>query len=83
MKTIAVMTMAFLPATFLAALFSVSTLWSESGAVTNRFWIYWACTLITTAAVFIVWGMFSKRNSRQSFRSSYLEEGRMEEVLDE
>lgn len=56
MKTVAVMTMAFLPATFLAALFAVPMLqWQEENVVSGRFWIYWAFTLPCTALVFLIW----------------------------
>ncbi|KAI9147814.1 Notoamide biosynthesis cluster protein M' [Paramyrothecium foliicola] len=54
MKIIAVMTMVFLPATFFAALFAVPSLrWDEERIVSERFWIYWAFTLPTTALVFM------------------------------
>ncbi|KAI1337170.1 hypothetical protein F5Y15DRAFT_163087 [Xylariaceae sp. FL0016] len=56
MKTIAIMTMAFLPATFFAALFAVPSLqWDRKSIVTDRFWIYWAFTLPATLLVFLVW----------------------------
>jgi hypothetical protein len=62
MKIIAVMTMVFLPATFFAALFAVPTLrWDEESIVSDRFWIYWAFTLPTTALVFIVWLVITQR----------------------
>jgi hypothetical protein len=56
MKTIAVMTMLFLPATFYAALFAVPSLqWDQPTVVGNRFWIYWAVTIPTTFVVVVVW----------------------------
>ncbi|KAI1417220.1 hypothetical protein F5Y13DRAFT_177135 [Hypoxylon sp. FL1857] len=56
MKTIAIMTMAFLPATFFAALFAVPSLrWEESDVVQSKFWVYWAFTLPATALVFCIW----------------------------
>jgi Mg2+ and Co2+ transporter CorA len=55
MKTIATMTMAFLPATFFAALFAVPSLkWDESSVIQDKFWVYWAFTIPCTAAVFLV-----------------------------
>ena len=61
MKTIAITTMAFLPATFFAALFSVPTLqWSQPEVVSDRFWIYPAFALPATIAVFFVWAAWSK-----------------------
>ncbi len=56
MKTIAVMTMAFLPATFFAALFALPSLnWEQSEVVQSKFWVYLAFTLPTTTLIFIVW----------------------------
>lgn len=53
------MTMAFLPATFFAALFSVPSLdWRPDpggGVIQPNFWIYWAFTLPATAIVFGLW----------------------------
>jgi hypothetical protein len=56
MKTIAVMNMAFLPAIFFAALFSMPSLqWDQPTIVHSNFWVYWAFTLPTTVIVFLVW----------------------------
>ncbi|KAK7751461.1 hypothetical protein SLS62_006546 [Diatrype stigma] len=56
MKTIAVMTMAFLPATFFAALFAVPSLdWDNDNVIKGNFWVYWAFTLPATALVFLIW----------------------------
>ncbi|KAM7220645.1 hypothetical protein V8F06_004049 [Rhypophila decipiens] len=56
MKTIAVMTMVFLPATFFAALFSMPTLqWDQNQVMQDKFWVYWAFTIPVTVAVFVVW----------------------------
>jgi hypothetical protein len=56
MKTIAIMTMVFLPATFYAALFSVPSLrWDQPTIIGSRFWIYWAITIPTTILVFVLW----------------------------
>ncbi|PVH75688.1 hypothetical protein DL98DRAFT_316397 [Cadophora sp. DSE1049] len=64
MKTISVMTMLFLPATFFAALFSMPTLqWNESQVVGNRFWIYWAFTIPVTLLIFLVWTATNYRDS--------------------
>ncbi|KAK3305224.1 uncharacterized protein B0T15DRAFT_502366 [Chaetomium strumarium] len=62
MKTIAVMTMAFLPATFFAALFAVPSLqWDQSTVVQDNFWVYWAFTAPTTVLVFLIWLLATKR----------------------
>ncbi|KAH7086789.1 hypothetical protein FB567DRAFT_51293 [Paraphoma chrysanthemicola] len=56
MKTIAIMTMIFLPATFFAAFFSLPLLqWDQPRLFHNSFWVYWAFTIPSTAAVFGVW----------------------------
>ena len=63
MKTIAVMTMGFLPATFYAALFAVPSLqWDQPSVIGSRFWVYWVFTIPTTVMVFVVWfGMMRGR----------------------
>ncbi|KAK0648840.1 hypothetical protein B0T16DRAFT_389005 [Cercophora newfieldiana] len=56
MKVIAIMTMVFLPATFLAALFAVPSLrWDSSPVIQDNFWVYWAFAIPSTIAVFIFW----------------------------
>jgi len=64
MKTVAVMTMAFLPATFLAALFALPALeWAKPVVVKmDGFVLYWITTIILTVTVFVVWGMITQRN---------------------
>ncbi|KAI8962110.1 glycoside hydrolase family 31 protein [Daldinia sp. FL1419] len=66
MRTVAIMTMAFLPATFFAALFALPSLdWhasSAAGVVENPgFWVYWAFTLPSTAVVFGLWVLLDRR----------------------
>ncbi|KAI1804454.1 glycoside hydrolase family 31 protein [Daldinia bambusicola] len=66
MRTVAIMTMAFLPATFFAALFALPSLdWhagSAAGVVQNPgFWVYWAFTLPSTAVVFGLWLLLDRR----------------------
>ncbi|KAF2820940.1 hypothetical protein CC86DRAFT_471078 [Ophiobolus disseminans] len=61
MKTIAVVTMAFLPPTFLSAIFSMSffnytpeqtgTGWS----VSSEFWVYWVCAVPLTCLTLAIW----------------------------
>ncbi|KAI1385579.1 glycoside hydrolase family 31 protein [Hypoxylon trugodes] len=66
MKTVAVMTMAFLPATFIAALFSVPSLdWQATNGpvIQNNFWVYWAFTLPATAIVFGLWVLLDNRTT--------------------
>ncbi|OTB10370.1 glycoside hydrolase family 31 protein [Daldinia sp. EC12] len=66
MRTVAIMTMAFLPATFFAALFALPSLdWhaeSALGVVQNPgFWVYWAFTLPSTAIVFGLWLLLDRQ----------------------
>jgi hypothetical protein len=68
MKTIAVMTMVFLPATFFAAFFSLPLLqWDEPKVVHDKFWIYWAFTIPSTATVFAVWVAANRINKSWKF----------------
>jgi hypothetical protein len=63
MKTVAIMTMVFLPATFYAALFAVPSLqWDKPSIIGDRFWIYWAVTIPTTILVLVVWFAISHRD---------------------
>ncbi|KAK8862239.1 hypothetical protein PGQ11_008474 [Apiospora arundinis] len=67
MKTVAVLTMAFLPATFFAALFAIPSLdWkgaADSGGpvIQSNFWVYWAFTLPATVLVFVIWLILNNR----------------------
>lgn len=61
MKTVAIMTMAFLPATFFAALFAMPAFdWDGSPVVQDHFWVYLAFTLPSTALVFILWAVITR-----------------------
>ncbi|ORY18334.1 hypothetical protein BCR34DRAFT_529167 [Clohesyomyces aquaticus] len=72
MRTIAVVTMAFLPPTFLSAIFSMSffdytpsqgtepSRWSVSG----KFWIYWAFAIPLTCLTMGTWVWREKRKTR-------------------
>ncbi|KAH8674228.1 hypothetical protein BX600DRAFT_227290 [Xylariales sp. PMI_506] len=60
MKAIAIMTMAFLPSTFVAALFAVPSLqWTEANVIQDNFWVYWAFSIPTTILVFVIWDFFN------------------------
>lgn len=62
MKSVAIMTMAFLPATFFAALFALPSLnWNANPVVQDTFWVYWAFTLPCTALVFLLWAFLTQR----------------------
>ncbi|MCJ1371249.1 hypothetical protein MMC20_002464 [Loxospora ochrophaea] len=60
MRSIAVLTMVFLPGTAVATIFSmpffqVQNGQGQSGLVANQFWIYWAVTVPLTFVVLLVW----------------------------
>lgn len=61
MKVIALMTMAFLPATFFAALWSIPVL-EQPGLTKDNFWVYWAFTVPTTIVIFFVWDWLNDKN---------------------
>jgi uncharacterized membrane protein len=68
MKVIAIMTMAFLPGTFLAALFAVPSLdWGSQTVVQSNFWIYWAFAIPFTIMVFVVWMFLTQRQELSQF----------------
>jgi hypothetical protein len=71
MKTIAVMTMLFLPATFFAALFATPMLdWHGTPIIQPRFWIYWAFTLPCTIVVLVSWYFITKRWKAQEVKEN-------------
>ncbi|KAL2021634.1 hypothetical protein VTK56DRAFT_6987 [Thermocarpiscus australiensis] len=57
MKSIALLTMIFLPATFISALFSTTFFTYGDGGweVSGKLWIYWAITVPATIVIVIVW----------------------------
>ncbi|KAJ5481279.1 hypothetical protein N7475_000091 [Penicillium sp. IBT 31633x] len=58
MKTLAFVTTAFLPPTFLCAVFSMSFFHYDENSgwgVSDKFWIYWVCTIPTIAALALFW----------------------------
>lgn len=76
MKTIAYMTMSFLPATFFATLFAVPSLdWKSDHVVQSNHWVYWAFTVPATLLVFIIWRVLisapwlrMKKKAKSKFR---------------
>lgn len=70
MKTIAVLTMAFLPATFFAAFFSIPSL--SLGEQSNMFALYWACTIPVTIATFILWAGITQRAAMKRLLADFV-----------
>ncbi|KAH5281986.1 hypothetical protein HBI71_000230 [Parastagonospora nodorum] len=74
MRTIAIMTIAFLPGTFISALFSMDMFnWQApqgASVVSSRFWIYWAITVPLTLLVFSIWTVWIRSNDRKGDQST-------------
>lgn len=68
MKTLAAVTVAFLPGTFVAAFFSMPLFeWDavdKGTVVSKRFWIYWAVTVPLTFLTLVVWVLWTSRQAR-------------------
>ncbi|KAH7325694.1 hypothetical protein B0I35DRAFT_420974 [Stachybotrys elegans] len=67
MKTIAVLTTVFLPATFVATLFSMPSFdWDGSSPrVTASFWVYWAVAVPLTILVLVSWRIWWSLEARR------------------
>ncbi|KAI0470122.1 hypothetical protein F4859DRAFT_119786 [Xylaria cf. heliscus] len=56
MKSIAIMTMLFLPGTYFAALWAIPSLtWGQPNVIQPDFWVYWAFTVPSTLLIFAIW----------------------------
>jgi hypothetical protein len=63
MKVVAIMTMAFLPGTFFAAVYAIPSLeWDTENVIRSNFWVYIAFTLPSTLLVFIFWASLTQRH---------------------
>jgi hypothetical protein len=88
MKTVAMVTMAFLPGTFVASFFAMPMLnWDAtaySEIVSPRFWIYWMVTVPLTMAVFAVWWVLQivkeRKQKKAEKEQKMVKEGRAEVV---
>ena len=66
MKTLAAVTVVFLPGTFVASLFSMSMFDWQADAksvLTPRFWIYWVVTIPLTLATVCAWYVWINRKA--------------------
>lgn len=76
MRAIAVVTMAFLPATFTAAVFSMSFFNFAPGTgahhgswtISRKFWVYWAVALPLTGITIATWFLWQGWINRQSYK---------------
>lgn len=84
MQTIALLTVVFLPATTVAAIFSMSPFFTaEPGgrmAVSAEFWIYWAVCIPLTLLVVLIWYLWFRR-TRERYRVEDKEMGDSQEGL--
>ncbi|KAH7393844.1 hypothetical protein DE146DRAFT_109470 [Phaeosphaeria sp. MPI-PUGE-AT-0046c] len=74
MRTLAVMSIAFLPGTFVSSFFSMDMFnWDAprgTPVLSSRFWIYWAVTVPLTFVVFCVWSVWVRRHDRDTAPST-------------
>ncbi|GFG18681.1 hypothetical protein IFM5058_09251 [Aspergillus udagawae] len=81
MKSISILTMVFLPATFMSTIFSTPFFQDDDGQwkVSDDFWIYWAATIPLTFVIFVIWALFPfALNAWKAFKWKELEEKRYE-----
>jgi Mg2+ and Co2+ transporter CorA len=56
MKTMAIVTMIFLPSTFIATLFAMPLLkWDQPQVIQRKFSLYWAFSIPITLLVLLIW----------------------------
>ncbi|KAI1847988.1 hypothetical protein JX266_006101 [Neoarthrinium moseri] len=71
MKTVAFLTLAFLPGTFICAVFSMSFFNYDSitgdWQVSDKFWLYWAVAIPVTIMTMLCWYIWSLRGSPNRF----------------
>jgi hypothetical protein len=76
MKTIAAVTMAFLPGTFVSSFFAMPMFdWNKppgSNVNTHTFWIYWTVTLPLTISVFLLWWAWFRFKTARDTREDKL-----------
>ena len=73
MKAIAMMTMAFLPATFFSSFLAMPLFqWTQRPIIQSKFWIFWVLTIPTTLIVFLVWSGIIRREVLQKRVASLL-----------
>ena len=70
MKSIALLTMIFLPTTALAAIFSMSSFFDNKASgikVSSRFWIFWTISIPMTLGIMLVWFCWIQRKELRSW----------------
>ena len=83
MKTIAAVTMAFLPCTFVASFFAVPMFdWSKPvghNVNMDTFWIYWVVTIPLTLSTFLIWGAWFRYKTARNNREDIVEQRELHE----
>ena len=68
MKTLAVVTVTFLPGTFVSALFAIPVFDWDAGTnqsiVSSRLWMYWAVTIPLTILTIVPWLLWTRSANR-------------------
>lgn len=84
MKTLAAVTVTFLPGTFVASLFAIPLFqWQATPVVSNRFWIYWAVTIPLTLVTLLVWYYWTKRQTKIHRRQESKAQDALQNDIDE
>ena len=66
MKTLAAVTVAYLPGTFVAGIFAMPLFeWNAVGdeIISKRFWVYWAVSIPLTCLTLFIWLLWTKRQA--------------------
>ena len=83
MKTLAAVTVAYLPGTFVATIFAMPLFeWNAIGdeIISKRFWVYWAVSIPLTCLTLVIWVLWTKR---QAIIHRILEKRAKEELSDD
>ncbi|KAF2176651.1 hypothetical protein K469DRAFT_645505 [Zopfia rhizophila CBS 207.26] len=82
-KSIAVLTMTFLPATFISALFSTTFFSYGEGKwkFSSQFWIYWVVVVLTTLLVLLIWWRWLGGSFRNAKSPSWKQCGKQKKSI--
>ena len=83
MKTIAAVTMAFLPGTFVASFFAIPMFdWNRPAGHnvnTQTFWIYWTVTIPLTISTFVIWAAWFQYKTARDEREDTVERAKLQD----
>ncbi|KAL8729492.1 MAG: hypothetical protein Q9181_004984 [Wetmoreana brouardii] len=88
MKTLAAVTVVFLPSTFVAALFSMplfnwDTQTAGHSAVSTQFWVYWAVSIPLTIVTLALWFAWMRLRMRRQHARDLKEREALNQEIDE